>query len=73
MKRYWIILLLLLITATAVAHLKQEYSNMRFEFNRDGHVVKVQLHQNNVLEVWMDDIPTGRRTNFCRPVQQPNQ
>ena len=50
-----------------VAHELDLYISKSFEFHREGHVIDVRIESDNVLNVLMDTIPIGSRTNFCVP------
>ena len=64
----YLILILLLICGIVFAH-NQSYQGKSYTFHRDGHVIDVNLDQNNLLTVVMDTVEIGTRTNFCTPVE----
>lgn len=59
----------LLVTATALWAHNETYQSKSYTFNRMGHVIDVQLDHGNTLEVLMDTVSVGTRTNFCTPKQ----
>ena len=65
-----ILLVLLTVTALAVAH-NQAYQGKAFTFHspQQDHVIDVMLEgHSNELSVSLDNVTIGKRTNFCTPV-----
>jgi hypothetical protein len=63
----YFLLFFILLTALVLAHELDLYQSKSFEFHREGHVIDVRLESNNVLNVYMDTVHIGSRTNFCTP------
>ena len=67
-----LVILLLAVTALAVAH-NQAYQGKAFTFHSPDqhHVIDVTLEgHNNELHVMLDTVEIGTRTNFCTPIQR---
>ena len=65
MRKLWMLLVMLTIWGVAFAH--GTYQGKSYTFHREGHVIDVNLDQNNLLTVVMDTVEIGTRTNFCTP------
>ena len=55
-------------TGMLFAHALDLYQSKSFTFHRTGHVIDVEITADNTLNVNMDTVHIGSRTNFCTPL-----